>query len=199
MMILILVPTLMIGLLLSTFFVVHRYNELQNQLTQAGASIIEPLAVASEYGMTFRERQPVQRLISRLHRNHSDIVRSISVFDGDNKLFASSTSQHDGSPLQVKRTEDIPRDLTKERSGDVLILRTPIQAENHTEADDESFSASPNHQLGYIAIELDLRSVKLAQYQEAFVSTMLLLLCLGIATLFAYRLMRDVTGLSAIW
>jgi two-component system sensor histidine kinase BarA len=60
MMILILAPTLMIGLLLSTFFVVHRYNELQNQLTQAGASIIEPLAVASEYGMTFRERQPVQ-------------------------------------------------------------------------------------------------------------------------------------------
>ncbi len=145
MMILILAPTLMIGLLLSTFFVVHRYNELQNQLIDAGASIIEPLAVASEYGMTFREREPVKRLISRLHRNHSDIVRSISVFDGDNKLFASSNSLHEGSPLQVKSVKDIPRELTQARFGDSLILRTPIQAENHTEADDDSFSTSPEH------------------------------------------------------
>ena len=52
MMILILAPTLMIGLLLSTFFVVNRYNELQSQLTDAGVNIIEPLAVSSEYGMT---------------------------------------------------------------------------------------------------------------------------------------------------
>ena len=194
MMILILAPTLMIGLLLSTFFVVHRYNELQNQLIDAGASIIEPLAVASEYGMTFREREPVIRLISRLHRNHSNIVRSISVFDGDNKLFASSNSLREYTPLQVRSVKDIPRELTQMRLGDSLILRTPVQAENHTEADDASFRTSPEHNLGYIAIELDISSVRLAQYQEAFVSTMLLLLCLGIATLFAYRLMRDVTG-----
>ncbi len=48
MMILILAPTVLIGLLLSIFFVVHRYNDLQRQLEDAGASIIEPLAVSSE-------------------------------------------------------------------------------------------------------------------------------------------------------
>nr|MDN1206755.1 histidine kinase [Escherichia coli] len=31
--------------MLSIFFVVHRYNDLQRQLEDAGASIIEPLAV----------------------------------------------------------------------------------------------------------------------------------------------------------
>ena len=51
MMILILAPTVLIGLLLSIFFVAHRYNDLQRQLEDAGASIIEPLAVSSEYGM----------------------------------------------------------------------------------------------------------------------------------------------------
>ncbi len=194
MMILILAPTLMIGLLLSTFFVVHRYNELQKQLTDSGSSIIEPLAVASEYGMTFREREPVTRLISRLHRNHSEIVRAISVFDGQNKLFATSNSLREGNKLQVASVSDIPRELTQKRMGDSLILRTPILAENHTAADDDAFHTSPARTLGYIAIDLDLSSVRLQQYQEAFVSTMLLLLCLGIATLFAYRLMRDVTG-----
>ncbi|STS92879.1 BarA sensory histidine kinase [Klebsiella variicola] len=53
MMILILAPTVLIGLLLSIFFVAHRYNDLQRQLEDAGASIIEPLAVSSEYGMNF--------------------------------------------------------------------------------------------------------------------------------------------------
>ncbi|VTN11297.1 Signal transduction histidine-protein kinase BarA [Raoultella terrigena] len=51
MMILILAPTVLIGLLLSIFFVAHRYHDLQRQLEDAGASIIEPLAVSSEYGM----------------------------------------------------------------------------------------------------------------------------------------------------
>ncbi|XQK60876.1 hypothetical protein ACOI4I_02540 [Escherichia coli] len=35
MMILILAPTVLIGLLLSIFFVVHRYNDLQRQLEDA--------------------------------------------------------------------------------------------------------------------------------------------------------------------
>ena len=45
-----------------------------------------------------------------------------------------------------------------------------------------------------MAIELDLQSVRLQQYKEVFVATLLLLFCLCIAMMFAYRLMRDVTG-----
>lgn len=79
MMILILAPTVLIGLLLSIFFVVHRYNDLQRQLEDAGASIIEPLAVSTEYGMSLQNRESIGQLISVLHRRHSDIVRAISV------------------------------------------------------------------------------------------------------------------------
>ncbi|MDJ4697413.1 hypothetical protein LD760_04630 [Salmonella enterica] len=67
-MILILAPTVLIGLLLSIFFVVHRYNDLQRQLEDAGASIIEPLAVSSEYGMNLQNRESIGQLISVLHR-----------------------------------------------------------------------------------------------------------------------------------
>lgn len=64
MMILILAPTVLIGLLLSIFFVVHRYNDLQRQLEDAGASIIEPLAVSTEYGMSLQNRESIGQLIS---------------------------------------------------------------------------------------------------------------------------------------
>ncbi len=90
MMILILAPTVLIGLLLSIFFVVHRYNDLQRQLEDAGASIIEPLAVSSEYGMNLQNRESIGQLISVLHRRHSEIVRAISVYDEHNRLFVTS-------------------------------------------------------------------------------------------------------------
>ncbi|CAI0971298.1 Signal transduction histidine-protein kinase BarA [Serratia quinivorans] len=194
MMILILAPTLLIGLLLSTFFVVHRYNELQEQLVDAGASIIEPLAVASEYGMTFRSRESVRQLVSLLHRRHSDIVRSITVFDAQNNLFVTSNYHHNFTQLQLPKGVPIPTDLMLTRRGDSLILRTPILAESQYPDQTASSDPQQDNRLGYVAIELDLQSVRLQQYKEVFVSTLLLLLCMCIAILFAYRLMRDVTG-----
>ncbi|WP_025122781.1 MULTISPECIES: two-component sensor histidine kinase BarA [unclassified Serratia (in: enterobacteria)] len=194
MMILILAPTLLIGLLLSTFFVVHRYNELQEQLVDAGASIIEPLAVASEYGMTFRSRESVRQLVSLLHRRHSDIVRAITVFDAQNNLFVTSNYHHNYTQLQLPKGVPMPTDLMLTRRGDSLILRTPILSEAQFPDENASEEIHPENNLGYVAIELDLQSVRLQQYKEVFVSTLLLLLCMCIAILFAYRLMRDVTG-----
>lgn len=68
----------------------HRYNDLQRQLEDAGASIIEPLAVSTEYGMSLQNRESIGQLISVLHRRHSDIVRAISVYDENNRLFVTS-------------------------------------------------------------------------------------------------------------
>lgn len=204
MMILILAPTLLIGLLLTTFFVVHRYNELQNQLVDAGTSIIEPLAVASEYGMTYRSRESVRQLVSLLHRRNSKIIRSITVFDAQNKMFVSSNYRRNYAALQLPEDMPMPTELMLTRKDNSLILRTPIVAENHVEDRERSLSPNANSEanpnpsksviLGYIAVELDMQSVRLQQYREVFVSALLLLLCLCIAILFAYLLMRDVTG-----
>ncbi|RWR01770.1 histidine kinase [[Pantoea] beijingensis] len=195
MMILILAPTLMIGLLLSTFFVVHRYNELQRQLVDAGANIIEPLAVSSEYGMTFHSRESVRQLVSLLHRRHSEIVRVISVFDDKNNLFVTSNYQPSPDLLRVADTATLPTTLSLERRGNSMILRTPIVSESYYPDESPGQDAKPiGNPLGYVAIELDLQSVRMQQYKEVFISTLLLLFCLCIAMLFAYRLMRDVTG-----
>jgi len=195
MMILILAPTLLIGLLLSTFFVVHRYNDLQNQLENSGVSIIEPLAVACEYTMNFGNREPLRKLISVIHRRHSDIVRGISIYDRQNKLFVTSNFQPESSSLQMADDENIPAHLTVSREGYKMILRAPIMSEVYFQHE-EMGQATPHseHIQGYVAMELDLQSVRLQQYREIFTSTMMMLACIAIAMLFAYRLMRDVTG-----
>lgn len=195
MMILILAPTLLIGLLLSTFFVVHRYNELQRQLIDAGSNIIEPLAVSSEYGMTFHSRDSVRELVSLLHRRHSEIVRAITVFDDNNHIFVTSNFHMNPEQLRIPETENLPTTTSIEHRYNSVVLRTPIVSESYFPDESPAKDVKPTgNPLGYVAIELDLQSVRLQQYKEVFVSTALLLFCLCISMLFAYRLMRDVTG-----
>ncbi len=195
MMILILAPTVLIGLLLSIFFVVHSYNDLQRQLEDAGASIIEPLAVSSEYGMNLQNRESIGQLISVLHRRHSDIVRAISVYDDHNRLFVTSNFHLDPSQMQLPAGAPFPRRLSVDRHGDIMILRTPIISESYS-PDESAIADAKNtkNMLGYVALELDLKSVRLQQYKEIFISSVMMLFCIGIALIFGWRLMRDVTG-----
>ncbi len=97
-----------IGLLLSIFFVAHRYNDLQRQLEDAGASIIEPLAVSSEYGMNLQNRESIGQLISVLHRRHSEIVRAISVYDSHNRLFVTSITSSTPANCEIPKAEAFP-------------------------------------------------------------------------------------------
>ncbi|EAP6704494.1 two-component sensor histidine kinase BarA [Salmonella enterica] len=183
------------GLLLSIFFVVHRYNDLQRQLEDAGASIIEPLAVSSEYGMNLQNRESIGQLISVLHRRHSDIVRAISVYDDHNRLFVTSNFHLDPSQMQLPAGAPFPRRLSVDRHGDIMILRTPIISESYS-PDESAIADAKNtkNMLGYVALELDLKSVRLQQYKEIFISSVMMLFCIGIALIFGWRLMRDVTG-----
>ncbi|RVR84938.1 two-component sensor histidine kinase BarA, partial [Citrobacter freundii] len=88
-----------------------------------------------------------------------------------------------------------PRKLSVTRHGDIMILRTPIISESYS-PDESAVSDAKNtkNMLGYVALELDLKSVRLQQYKEIFISSVMMLFCIGIALIFGWRLMRDVTG-----
>jgi len=187
-----LAPTLIIGLLLSAFFTSNRYNDLETQLISTGQSIIEPLAIASEYGMTQQSREAVRRLISYAHRKNSNIVRSIAVFDANHELFVTSNFHPNFASLTFAKDRPIPLLSTIELVDTDLIIRSPILAEGQF-ASPQGGKTELNQALGYIAIELDLSALRLQQYQEIFAALLVLVLGLGLSGLFAYRLMRDVT------
>ncbi|EEV5243418.1 two-component sensor histidine kinase BarA, partial [Salmonella enterica subsp. enterica serovar Heidelberg] len=88
-----------------------------------------------------------------------------------------------------------PRRLSVDRHGDIMILRTPIISESYS-PDESAIADAKNtkNMLGYVALELDLKSVRLQQYKEIFISSVMMLFCIGIALIFGWRLMRDVTG-----
>ncbi|MCG3865559.1 MULTISPECIES: two-component sensor histidine kinase BarA [unclassified Photobacterium] len=186
-----LAPTLIIGLLLSAFFTMSRYQDLEHQLISTGASIIEPLAISAEYGMTEKNREAIRRLIGYTHRKHSDIIRSIAVFDNHNHIFATSNFHRNFDSFMYPEGKPIPRLLDTQLTDNTLILRAPILTEGQFGTN--VGSDVRGKALGYIAIELDLSTLRLQQYQEVFTALMVLLLGLTLSSLFAYRLMQDVT------
>ncbi|WP_261815969.1 two-component sensor histidine kinase BarA [Vibrio gallicus] len=188
-----LAPTLIVGLLLSVFFTSNRYNDLESQLITAGTNIVEPLAIASEFAMLQQNREAVRRLISYSHRKHSDVVRSIAVFDAKHELFVTSNFHPNFESLMFPKSKPIPMHSTVELIDTKLIIRSPIIAEAQYIAP-QANAKEADQVLGYIAIELDLSSLRLQQYQEIVVALIVMFLGVGLSAFFAYRLMQDITA-----
>ncbi|MGQ7789710.1 hypothetical protein ACULNC_11415 [Shigella flexneri] len=131
MMILILAPTVLIGLLLSIFSSCIAITTCSVNWKMPGASIIEPLAVLLKWHEP-ANCESIGQLISVLHRRHSDIVRAISVYDENNRLFVTSNFHLDPSSMQLGSNVPFPRQLTVTRDGDIMILRTPIISESYS-------------------------------------------------------------------
>lgn len=186
-----LAPTLIIGLLLSAIFSFNRYHDLEKQVINSGLSIIEPLAIASEDGLKNNSRESVRRIISYAHRKNSKFVRSIAVFDYNHELFVTSNFHPSFESLTFPRNEPIPLLVTSHLKENTLVLRAPIISESGIIASPRGQQNNPA--MGYIAIELDLSSLRLQQYQEIFSAFLVLLTGLGLSGFFAMRLMHDVT------
>ena len=187
-----LAPTLIIGLLLSALFSFNRYHDLEIQVLNSGASIIEPLAIASEDALKNQSRESVRRIISYAHRKHSKLVRSIAVFDARHELFVTSNFHPNFESLMYPKEQPIPFLGSAQQHDNTLILRTPILAESRLLEDNTNIARSVPV-LGYIAIELDLSSLRLQQYQEIFSACLVLIMGLVLSSVFAVRLMHDVT------
>ncbi|EEX66128.1 hybrid sensor histidine kinase/response regulator [Vibrio metoecus] len=186
-----LAPTLIIGLLLSALFSFNRYHDLENQVINSGASIIEPLAIASEDALRMQSRESVRRIISYAHRKNSKLVRSIAVFDANHELFVTSNFHPNFEKLMYPKDKPIPFLSSSVIDENTLILRTPIVSERTILENGDANPATPV--MGYIAIELDLSSLRLQQYQEIFSAGLVLVIGILLSGVFAFRLMHDVT------
>ncbi|MFA0520909.1 two-component sensor histidine kinase BarA, partial [Vibrio sp. 10N.222.55.E8] len=137
-------------------------------------------------------RESVRQLISYAHRKNSKLVRSIAVFDKHHELFVTSNFHPNFESLTYPKDKPIPHLSSSSLIDNTLILRTPIISEGQY-INSANGQSEANQAIGYIAIELDLSSLRLQQYQEVFSAFLVLILGLGLSAVFAFRLMHDVT------
>ncbi|MFT7684438.1 MAG: two-component system sensor histidine kinase BarA, partial [Moritella dasanensis] len=185
-------PTVLIGTLLASYFTFNRYQQLETVLIEQGVNIIEPLAIASEYGMLQNSRESLKKLLGLTHRKFAPTIKSIAIFDTNNKLFVTSNYHRNFSVLKNPDNSKLPETTQVEVLDDYIILRSPIIAE----IDNDSFPLSlenPEQILGYLSIQLIRDKAILLQYRDTTVSVFIVLLGFFTALIFSWRLVKNVT------
>ncbi|QUM75176.1 two-component sensor histidine kinase BarA [Moritella sp. 24] len=185
-------PTILIGTLLASYFTFNRYQQLETVLIEQGINIIEPLAIASEYGMLQNSRESLKKLLGLTHRKFAPTIKSIAIFDTNNKLFVTSNYHRNFSVLKNPDKSKMPETTQVEVLDDYIILRSPIIAE----IDTNNFPLSlenPEQILGYLSIQLIRDKAILLQYRDTTVSVFIVLLGFFTALIFSWRLVKNVT------
>ena len=185
------IPTLMIGTLLAGYFIFHRHQQIENFMIEQGTSVIEPLAIASEYGLTRSSREDLRRLISTSHRRNSPLIKSIAIFTKDNNLFVTSNFHRDFMEMRLPDGRSIPELTSVEHVDDYIILRTPILAENSLSEASLQSSSTPEV-IGYIAIQLNVDRSVIAQYRDTATAVFIVLLGLVLSLFFGLNLVHVV-------
>ena len=185
-------PTILIGTLLASYFTFNRYQQLETVLIEQGINIIEPLAIASEYGMQQNSRESLKKLLGLTHRKFAPTIKSIAIFDPQNKLFVTSNYHRNFAILKHPDNTLLPTSTQVEVLDEFIILRSPIIAE----IDNNSFSLTlenPEEILGYLSIQLVRDKAILLQYRDTTVAVFIVLLGFFAALIFSWRLVTNVT------
>ncbi|MGL5947747.1 MAG: two-component sensor histidine kinase BarA [Aeromonas sp.] len=186
-------PTFIIGALMASYFIVHRYQQLEADLIEQGISVIEPLAMASEYSLEQNSREQLKRLISLAHRQQAPFIQAVAIFNANHALFVTSNYHNDFRTLALPSDAPIPRLTHISRQDNALILHTPIFAQTHWQPHPQANTAAEPPIMGYIALRISTDHASVRHYRDSLFALLLVvgggLLC----TLCGFLLVKRVT------
>ncbi len=182
-----LAPTLIIGVLLSLYFINRQYQDIEQKISLTGFAIIEPLAIASEIGLNNESRESVRRLIGHTHQQHSQFIRTIAVFSDQNELFVTSNYHRDLEALAFPKGKKMPTHVNVQYQNERLLFYAPIRVIGGFNS--RFRKESP---IGYVVMEMDLLSFQLEKYEEMVSAAVVLIFGMILSGIFAYRLLYDV-------
>ncbi|MCG6200121.1 two-component sensor histidine kinase BarA [Psychromonas antarctica] len=186
-------PTILIGGLLASYFSFHRYQQANDYLINRAINISEPLAIASESGMLDETRTILRRLISATHRKNTPMIKSIAIFDAKNKLFVTSNYHRNFEMLRIQDGQKIP-ELTKvTHFQDSIIIQSPIIDETNFLEYQLTFD-QPREIVGYVALEVNTDEVELQLYRDTAISFAIVLLGILGSLYLAFMQARRITA-----
>ena len=183
------IPTMLTGAILATYFTANRFSELDESLINQGTNIIETLAIASEAAMLDKDKRRLKRLIYSSHRKNSEQISNIAVYDLQRKLQLFSGNQRDLALLTIDGEHTIPTHTTYKSSGERLVFFSPIYAELSS----STIAANVNEQLiGYVAMQFNQDNTMLEQKTALLISFITIILGICIAIYFALKLVSKI-------
>ncbi|HEY5714928.1 MAG TPA: two-component sensor histidine kinase BarA [Psychromonas sp.] len=186
-------PTILIGGILASYFSFHRYHQANDFLINRAINITEPLAIASEYGIQDETRTVLRRLIGSTHRKNSPMIKSIAIFDAQNQLFVTSNYHRNFDMLRIDNEQSIPPLTQVDHYQDTIIVRSPIVDESNFLEYQSTFEQTPKI-VGYVALEVNTDEIELLLYRDTALSFGILLLGILGSLLLAFAQAKRITA-----
>lgn len=170
-----LVPTLVLGVLLTALLTFSRLSDLEEALTQRGQALARQLAATAEYGLFSGNKEALQRLAASA-LSAADLY-GVAIYDRDGSLLAVSGLQTHAatasSPLSPADVQEVSRQM--------LRIAEPVRHSRSLEDDPYSLTGSNNvrdEALGEVVVLISretLENRKLNQIATAFTTLVLVL------------------------
>ncbi|HSD39111.1 MAG TPA: ATP-binding protein [Rhodocyclaceae bacterium] len=184
-----LVPTAVLGVLLTILLTFSRLHDLEDALVQRGQALARQLASASEFGLFSGNTDALTQLASSALAN-SDL-QGVSIFDRDHKLVAVAGLQtHTASAVDsTSRIEQV--------GSNMLRIAEPVRYTPTTEEDlytltsDEQRATAPS--LGEIVVLLSLEPLQSRKRSQMLAAIGTLLIVLAATAALAALMSRSVS------
>jgi len=186
-------PTILIGGLLGTYFTVNRYMQANDFLINRAINIAGPLAITSEYVMQDETRTVLRRILSSTHKQNSEIIKDIAVFDDQNNMFVNSTYRRDLKLLKIEQGQSIPELTQVIHRGKSIVIQTPIIDESNFLEFQLTFE-QPRKVMGYVSLEINRTQVDLLLFRDAAISLLVVVIGIIGSLFFAFSQAKRITA-----
>lgn len=196
-----LLPVLVVGLFFTCFYIFNRYNQVEQNLIEKGTSIIEPLTLSIEGPLGEDRLDTVRKIVNYAHRNNSELVDTIAVFDLASNLFVTSKYVRDFSDLKQPFDNKLSPITSVHYHNDSIILRTPIFSEVIDNFDVARIipgyskidaTDNPTRIVGYVSMKLNKTPALMILYHDSVLSVFVILVGMIISLIFAFNLIKEV-------
>ncbi len=206
-----LVPTIVISLLLSAYFTSSRLQDLETALRDRGYALALQLAPASEYGVYSGNARTLHELTKEARSDPE--VLSVTIFNREGDVLTKDGHDIDIKPPEIPSLENQSklREIIVTERGNSLFFTAPVFIRdiylddfntnlpnnhpvdlslNHVTSNTQ---ITRDHILGWITIEISRADTTLRQFKALVACSIIVLIGLGISSIFAFRMGRDVT------
>jgi len=193
-----LVPTISVSVLLSTYFISTRLQDLEETFRSQGKALALQLVTTAEYDVFRRNKQSLLRLAHNIRDEH----RAASAFQL-HKILALAFYSPTGEEIAVdgKFTNSFQLPVESERKKSPVMVQETLHSMIFTAPLTITKEASDTHAelsqadtlIGWVRIELETHPIHYHQMRNLLHSLLIFCLGLGVSSYYAIRMGRKVT------
>ncbi|MBV1910203.1 MAG: two-component sensor histidine kinase BarA [Kangiellaceae bacterium] len=186
------VPTGLVAIVMGSYFVASRVQDLDVSVRDRGLTIANYVAQTAEYSLLSGNKKTLARLVSAARDGDADIM-AVAIYSKSHFLLASSGAQEliKKLPASSENVSFQQANIQQIESG--LIIRAPIFSQPIQVEREEYRPPSQLPIIGHVSVMITDKNNQLRQYQTMVTAVIILLIGLILGGLLAHNMARNIT------